>query len=1020
MLKARFLDPLFLIILLLLYSSPLFAETDNIIPRYELAISFDLQNSLMAGTAHVSVPPEKEGTFSLANIEVTGILLHREGEETLTMKIPENNLLVIPQSKGWQEVFISYRKVVNNSPHNRIAQDGIVLTNSWYPQPNEEAYFTLKAALPKGFTALSESDSFTRSLPPQDTFHLSRPLSAIHFVAGPYTINRLKVRDGFYIYALFFQKDLAAEYLESTRSYIQRYEKEIGPFPYNFYAIVENHLPTGYGLPTFTLLGKSILRLPFIKDTSLGHEVLHSWFGNSVSVADGSGNWCEGLTSYLADWTYRFEKGQDVAVRQENLQKYLNYTQHEAVISLGEFSSASHLQPMANAIRAVGYSRGAMFFHELSELLTRDTFQKGVRHFYFRNVHQAASWKDLQKSMEEVSGKDLSLFFNERLSRKDIPDISIENLTTASVNKGTQLNFTLIQKTAKPFHFKALFEITTVNKPLRFTQEISELKTAITLTLPTPPLALTFDPDFDMLRRLTPEEAPVKWSNFLGSNKKFIILASNEEREIYKPLLDNYRKQEWKVTTASQVKSKDLLGADLLFLGVNNRISRSLFSLPNHAKQGFTLEVRSNPLDPTHTAVLISSSAKAQTAMVTHRLKHYGKYNFLHFLDGQIQTKTEPPFQSGQKIILDELPMGMATTDLSSFANTMDKISGNRVVYIGETHTSASDHRLQFRIIQELYARNPNLVIGMEMFPKSSQPALDEYLLHDSDMDERTFLKQSHYFEVWRYDWRFFRDIFTFARKHKIPILGLNLERSIVSHVFKKGSTDGLDQEIIDSLPKDRDLSIHGYQQRLSRMHGFHIQGGHGSGMMSGFIQAQALWDETMAENISNFLTQNPKSQMVVLAGSQHTRKDSGIPPRVARRLDIPQASVINLQKDNVPPDAANQADYIFMSPEYTLPALAKIGVVLDTITLDSKNYLQITQLSPHGKAEEAGLEVKDIILTIDGYPIHEMEDIQIAMIDAKAGSKVPLDIRRKKEDDSSEEMSVEVELFTPKNKPHP
>jgi len=54
-----------------------------------------------------------------------------------------------------------------------------------------------------------------------------------------------------------------------------------------------------------------VVRLPFITETSLGHEVLHSWFGNSVEVDAGQGNWCEGLTTYLADQAFAADKGTD-------------------------------------------------------------------------------------------------------------------------------------------------------------------------------------------------------------------------------------------------------------------------------------------------------------------------------------------------------------------------------------------------------------------------------------------------------------------------------------------------------------------------------------------------------------------------------------------------------------------------------------------------------------------------------------------------------------------------------------
>ncbi len=62
-------------------------------------------------------------------------------------------------------------------------------------------------------------------------------------------------------------------------------------------------------MPTYTLLGQDIVRLPFIVETSLGHEILHQWFGNLVYIDYEKGNWAEGLTTYLADHLYEEQKG---------------------------------------------------------------------------------------------------------------------------------------------------------------------------------------------------------------------------------------------------------------------------------------------------------------------------------------------------------------------------------------------------------------------------------------------------------------------------------------------------------------------------------------------------------------------------------------------------------------------------------------------------------------------------------------------------------------------------------------
>ncbi len=975
----------------------------------------------MTGTAHLTLPPQEELTVSLKGITVTGILLNRNGKEALTMPIPASEELTLPAStQGVQEIFISYAKTVGRSHENRIMEDGIVLTGHWYPQPDKDMFYTLDANVPEGFIAIAESDYLTFETGSNlQTFSLSQPLAGIHFVAAPYKVSHLQLRKGLRISTLFFDEPLAEEYLQATANYIKRYEAQLGPFPYDHYVIVENHLPTGYGMPTFTLLGSAVIRLPFIKDTSLGHEVLHSWFGNSIGVDTADGNWCEGLTSYLADWTFREEKGEGAQNRKENILGYLSYVAEEHAIPLEEFSSASHRQPMARAIRAVGYTRAAMLFHELKLHIGEEPFRDGLRLIIDSHSGNKASWNDLQRAFESISGKDLAIFFSERLSRKDIPALSAKNLTTHSLNGKVRFSFDIVQNTL-PFTLNVPLLVTTAETKLHTTVKVSEVKTTINLDLPDPPLSLTVDPGYDLMRRLDSSETSPILSGFMGADKKLIVLTSKEET-IFAPLLQHYKSKDWQIVRAKDVKNSDLANTSLLFLGKDNSVSRSLFGMVGQPNKGFTLEVRTNPLNNKYVAVLITSENNKETQAVVRRLPHYGKYSYLHFENGRILQKKIQPSNFGDYYELEQLPMGASVNSFNSFADIVNELSQKRVVYVGESHTSYGDHLLQFRLIQELYKRNSNLAIGMEMFPTTSQEALDEYILDDKKISEEGFLKKSRYFEVWRYDWRFFRDIFSFAKKNKIPVRGINLERNIVSQVFKEGSTDGLTDVIKTKLPVDRDLSIQGYWDRLENMHGLHTQGGHGSGMMSGFIQAQGLWDETMAQEIAEYLKENPHDSMVVLAGSEHTRKDSGIPPRVARRLNISQASVINVSEGDNLSYIKNIADYYFMAPEQRLPSEAKIGIVLDQKEKNNQNFLEIIQLSPHGYAGKAGLQEKDILLAINDYPTLEMVDVRIAMIGAQEGDIVSLRIRRSDANFEDEELSLQVKLYLPKGEsPHP
>ena len=134
------------------------------------------------------------------------------------------------------------------------------------------------------------------------------PSDGLDLVANRFVVTIARpIRDGLDACTYFLSDDptLRATYLERTRAYIAMYEEMIGPYPYAKFATVENWFPTGYGMPSYTLLGGQVLRLPFIPYTSFGHEIAHNWWGNSVFVDPAEGNWCEGLTTWCADYHYK-------------------------------------------------------------------------------------------------------------------------------------------------------------------------------------------------------------------------------------------------------------------------------------------------------------------------------------------------------------------------------------------------------------------------------------------------------------------------------------------------------------------------------------------------------------------------------------------------------------------------------------------------------------------------------------------------------------------------------------------
>lgn len=986
--------------------------------EYDLAISFDPARHLLNGTAKIFLKPGMGLNLDIDGLSITGIMLRYQDGREVVPSLPAGRRLNLLADSESRQLFISYTTDTERSTENLISSDGITLTDLWHPIPDRAMLFRLQARLPQGLSAITESDHFPLPVDGDMVTGLSsQPLRNLHFAAGPFVMDSLEVRQGLRVYSLFFpeDRDLAQGYLAAAVRYLKRYEKEIGPFPYPHYVIAANRRPTGLGMPAFTLIGQQVLRLPFIKDTSLGHEIVHSWFGNSVEVDLSGGNWCEGLTTFLADHAYRADQGQSAIDRKERIINYLSYVNDKTAMPLATFRSADHRLPQAEALRATGYNRGTLLFAELQEMLGVEVFTRSIQQFYSEFRGRSASWDDVQRSFSQIAGRDLSVFFSERLGRSAIPELSAKDIEVSQKEGKTFLRFQLEQKTSQPFSLRVPIHVTTSSGISRFVVTADKPLTEVSLTTNGLPLQFSIDPEYTFLRKLATPEIPPVWSRFLGAEKKLAILEAENSRLLYAPLLDSLADDSWTVKTVAEVKNSELSGNALLFLGVDNPLSRSLFARPQHPATGFTLDVRRHPLNPEQVAVLVSSADPADIAAVARRLGHYGKYSFLHFEKGRNTQQQIDETESGIVHLLEQLPVGAATSVLSPFAAILAQVDSSRVVFVGEAHTSMADHRLQLRIIEALYQKNADLAIGMEMFPTTSQAALDEYTLGHTGMNERNFLKASRYFQVWRQDYRYYREIINFAREKQLPVVGLNLENETVSTVFRTGSLDALPENIQKALPIDRDLGMPGYADWLKVMHDMHTSGGHGSGSLAGFLQAQALWDETMAENIAAYLQQHPGRKMVVIAGSQHCRKDSGIPPRLMRRLPGKQATVMNISEGQTPENLAEMADFLFITSQISLPEAAMMGIILETRQEGNAASLRITGFSPNSKADKAGLLKEDVLLAIDGFAVQDMDDVRIALLDAQVGQKIAVAIvRGTTAGKEKERLEYTIELTAP------
>lgn len=238
------------------------------------------------------------------------------------------------------------------------------------------------------------------------------------------------------------------------------------------------------------------------------------------------------------------------------------------------------------------------------------------------------------------------------------------------------------------------------------------------------------------------------------------------------------------------------------------------------------------------------------------------------------------------------------------------------IIYLGEIHDRSEHHQAQLEILQTLYSENPDLAIGMEMFQRPYQTAIDRYLA--GDLDEAEFLEQTEYETRWGFPWELYAPILRFAKTHQIPVIALNAPSEALRQVAT-GGFENIAAEYRDFVPPIEEMRTDNerYRQRLKDIYDRYHEGQGSSEAFDYFFQAQVLWDETMADSVATFVRENPQTPFVVLAGQGHIAYGDGIPQRVDRRIPGLETVSVVFDPDSDLPSTPERslADYVWRWP---------------------------------------------------------------------------------------------------------
>src|SRR3989338_2991937 len=686
-LRVRFLQIL-LILNIFFLSDKSIAE--NNLNFHEIDIDIDITAHRLTATDRLTIKSYHADSISLllnesvkiAELRLNGNITKFEGrtkENPLYKKVYEVDIKVPDDIKknGSFILEIKYttafdkkpekpkfsREFISDEAVGYIGEEGTFLSPSalWYPvmEGGKDFAYKINITSEKGYEYITAGDRIRREEKGDkviSTFQFLNPSEEIFLVGGKYKISEGRY-NALKIYTYFFpeDEDLSDGYIESVKNYLTLYEGLLGRYPFGQFSVVSNFFPTGYGFPTFTLLGQDILRLPFIKDTSLGHEVLHNWFGNSVYVDYESGNWCEWLTTYLADHYYKELKGEGINYRKEMLRSYNSYVNEGNDFSLSDFKSRTE-----TFTRAIGYNKSAFAFHMLRIELGDEKFFTALRELVKRQSFKITSWKDLQRVFEKINGESLGWFFKQWVEDTGAPFLNLKNVAYKKNGERYITSFRLVQD-EKPYLLNIPTEITTEKGKVKKLIRIKDKEESIEIRTADRPLSLSIDPHADIFRLLHKQETPPTISRVMGDKNMIIVLPTGGEKEIkkaYKEVSDAFL-LEGKSTPPLIKNDSDLTMEDIknnalyIFGGLNeNRVLEKLIDkLPEGVSLGrdkvtinkrsyqgegyFTVLTVPNKLNPDKAIMIIIGFDPNSIRATGGKLIHYGKYSYLAFKDGK-------------------------------------------------------------------------------------------------------------------------------------------------------------------------------------------------------------------------------------------------------------------------------------------------------------------------------------------------------------------------------------------------
>ena len=264
----------------------------------------------------------------------------------------------------------------------------------------------------------------------------------------------------------------------------------------------------------------------------------------------------------------------------------------------------------------------------------------------------------------------------------------------------------------------------------------------------------------------------------------------------------------------------------------------------------------------------------------------------------------------------------------------IESIRYSDVAFLGEVHTDRVAHRLEALLLEMTF--DENLTLSLEMFETDVQFVLDEYLA--GLINEEHFLKSSRVWENYNSD---YRALVEFCKNNNVNIIAANAPSRYVNMVSRLGKDSllALSEEAKRYLPPlPYPEASSDYEERFNETMSFHnftsesskgVQDASGDeteadqnevfqDYLTKFLEAQSLWDTSMAWSIASHLKTNPGRRVMNINGSFHSDYSLGIPEHLDKYLPGLKTTTISIVPSQQFPEFNNSmknlADFIIVT----------------------------------------------------------------------------------------------------------